>query len=339
MTDQTRPILAIEGLKTHFSGHDGLVRAVDGVDLEVRPGEVLGLVGESGCGKTVTALSVMRLVDAPGRIVDGAIRFDGRDLLGLSPAEMTAVRGAEIAMIFQQPKVSLNPVMRVGRQIAEQFIRRRGMAEAAAWSEAIGLLAAVGIAAPETKVRAYPHELSGGQAQRVMIAIALALKPKLLIADEPTTALDVTVQAQVLALLRERCRALGTSLILVTHDLGVVAQVADRVAVMYAGQVVEQAPVKRLFEMPAHPYTRGLLGSIPVLGALRPRLVEIPGNVPTLDSVTVGCRFASRCGERIGAGLARCETEAPPVIARGPGIRVRCWLADPAIAARQRELA
>jgi peptide/nickel transport system ATP-binding protein len=212
-------------------------------------------------------------------------------------------------------------------------------AEADAWREAIALLAAVGIAAPESKARAYPHELSGGQAQRVMIAIALALKPRLLIADEPTTALDVTVQAQVLSLLRERCRALGTSLILVTHDLGVVAQVADRVAVMYAGQVVEQAPVERLFEAPAHPYTKGLLGSIPVLGALKDRLVEIPGNVPTLDGVAVGCRFAPRCGERLRAGLARCETEAPPVIVRAPGIHVRCWLADPATAGRQRELA
>ncbi|MBM3534260.1 MAG: ABC transporter ATP-binding protein [Alphaproteobacteria bacterium] len=334
----TEPLLSIEGLKTHFFGYDGLVRAVDGVDLEVNPGEVLGLVGESGCGKTVTALSVMRLVDAPGRIVGGTIRFDRRDLLSLSASEMAQVRGAEIAMIFQQPKVSLNPVMRVGRQIAEQFIRRRGMDEAAAWKEAIGLLAAVGIPAPEAKARAYPHELSGGQAQRVMIAIALSLKPKLLIADEPTTALDVTVQAQVLALLRERCKALGTSLILVTHDLGVVAQVADRVAVMYAGQVVEQAPVERLFEAPEHPYTRGLLGSIPVLGALKPRLVEIPGNVPTLDGVSVGCRFAARCGERLRVG-SRCETEAPPVIARGPGLQVRCWLADPAAADKERALA
>ena len=331
----TQPLLSIAGLKTHFSGHDGLVRAVDGVDLTVNPGEILGLVGESGCGKTVTALSVMRLVDAPGRIVDGAIRFDGRDLLGLSTSEMTQVRGAEIAMIFQQPKVSLNPVMRVGRQIAEQFVRRLGMDEAAAQREAVGLLSAVGIPAPEAKARAYPHELSGGQAQRVMIAIALSLKPKLLIADEPTTALDVTVQAQVLALLRERCRALDTSLILVTHDLGVVAQVADRVAVMYAGQVVEQAPVERLFEAPEHPYTRGLLGSIPVLGALKPRLVEIPGNVPTLEGITIGCRFAPRCAEH----FKRCETDAPPVVAHGPGLEVRCWLADPAAADKEPELA
>ncbi len=315
-------LLTIEDLRTHFLTPEGVVRAVDGVDLAVRAGEVLGLVGESGCGKTITALSVMRLIDPPGRIVGGRIRFDGRDLLSLSRSSMTEVRGGEIAMIFQQPRVSLNPVIRVGWQIAEQLIRRRGMRQRAAWREAVALLAQVGIPAPDAKAQAYPHELSGGQAQRVMIAIALALRPRLVIADEPTTAVDVTVQAQVLRMLRDRCRELNTSLILVTHDLGVIAQIADRVAVMYAGQIVEEAPVTELFAHPRHPYTRGLMHSIPRLGEHKARLAEIPGIVPSLMRVLPGCRFASRCAER----LSRCAGELPPSVAVDAQHKARCWL-------------
>jgi oligopeptide/dipeptide ABC transporter ATP-binding protein len=313
-------LLEITGLRTHFDTPEGVVRAVDGVDLGIDEGEILGIVGESGCGKTVTALSVMGLVDKPGRIVAGRIDFAGRDLRALSPAAMTAVRGGEIAMIFQQPKVSLNPVIRIGRQIAEQLIRRGVMGERAAGAEALRLLESVGIPGAAAKLLAYPHELSGGQAQRVMIAIALALQPRLLIADEPTTAVDVTVQAQIMRVLRERCRDLGTALILVTHDLGLVAQVADRVAVMYAGHVVEQAPVAELFAAPAHPYTRGLLRSIPRLGQRRERLWEIAGRVPSLIAPMAGCRFASRCGDR----LPRCLAEAPAV--SGTRHQARCWL-------------
>ena len=319
-------LLSIEGLRTHFETPQGIVRAVDGVDLSVSAGEILGIVGESGCGKTITALSILRLIDPPGRIVAGRIAFDGRDLLGLSRDDMTAVRGGEIAMIFQQPRVSLNPVIRVGRQIAEQLIRRRGLSHKAALAEAVALLASVGIAAPEAKAQCYPHELSGGQAQRVMIAIALALHPRLLIADEPTTAVDVTVQAQILRLLRDRCRELSTALILVTHDLGVIAQVADRVAVMYAGQIVEEAPVGKMFESPQHPYTRGLINSIPRLGEHKARLAEISGSVPSLIRPIPGCRFASRCEERVRHNLQRCVTEPPPFIAARPGHSARCWL-------------
>ena len=319
-------LLSIEGLRTHFETPEGTVRAVDGVDLTVSAGEILGLVGESGCGKTITALSILRLIDPPGRIVAGRIGFDGRDLLTLPRDEITAMRGAEIAMIFQQPKVSLNPVIRVGWQIAEQLIRRRGLSRQKAWAEAVALLASVGIAAPDTKAQSYPHELSGGQAQRVMIAIALALRPRLLIADEPTTAVDVTVQAQILRLLRDRCRELDTALILVTHDLGVIAQVADRVAVMYAGQIVEQALVGDLFERPEHPYTRGLMNSIPRLGEHKSRLPEIPGTVPSLLRPAPGCRFASRCEARVQHNLQRCLIEPPPIVPVRPQHSARCWL-------------
>lgn len=318
------PLLDIRGLRTHFTTPEGVVRAVDGVDLSIAPGEILGVVGESGCGKTVTALSVMGLIERPGEIVGGSIMFDGRDLRTLSRSAITEIRGSEIGMIFQQPKVSLNPVIRIGKQIAEQLIRRRGVPRRAAWAEAVNLLAAVGIPAPEARASSYPHELSGGQAQRVMIAIALSLHPRLLIADEPTTAVDVTVQAQILRLLRDRCRALSTALILVTHDLGVIAQVADRVVVMYAGQVVENAPVRELFANPRHPYTRGLMRSIPRLGHLTARLAEIPGKVPGLIAPIQGCRFAPRCADRAPA-MPRCVTEPPPLFKDGHRA-ARCWL-------------
>jgi oligopeptide/dipeptide ABC transporter ATP-binding protein len=328
------PLLDVRDLRTHFGTGEDAVRAVNGVDLTVHRGEVLGIVGESGCGKTVLALSILRLVDAPGRIVSGQVLFEGQDVLAMRPRVLTALRGRDIAMIFQQPKASLDPVMRIGHQIAEPLRLRGGRSRSEAWREAVELLGAVGIPAPEEKARAYPHEISGGQAQRVMIATALALRPRLLIADEPTTSLDVTVQAQILDLLRDRCRALGTALILVTHDIGVIAQMADRVAVMYAGRVVENAPVGQILAHPAHPYTRGLLRSVPVMGAVQPRLQEIPGGIPDLTRPLCGCAFAPRCDGRALAGPDRCDGQTPPAFTPGPGHETRCWLQDGAPIAR-----
>jgi oligopeptide/dipeptide ABC transporter ATP-binding protein len=325
MSDAT-PMLEVRGLRTQFGTGAGAVRAVNGVDFAINPGEVLGIVGESGCGKTVLALSILRLIDAPGRIVAGQVLFEGTDVLAMRPRALTALRGRDIAMIFQQPKASLDPVMRIGSQIAEPLRLRGGRSRAEAWREAVELLGAVGIPNPEEKALAYPHEISGGQAQRVMIAIALALRPRLLIADEPTTSLDVTVQAQILELLRERCRALGTALILVTHDIGVVAQMADRVAVMYAGRVVENGPVAEILGQPAHPYTRGLLRSAPVMGAVQARLQEIPGGIPDLTRPLPGCAFAPRCEARQQAGPARCDSQAPPSFLPRAGWQARCWL-------------
>jgi len=321
-------LLSVRGLATHFVTRAGALRAVDGVDLELARGEVLGLVGESGCGKTVLALSLMRLVEAPGRIVAGSIAFEGADVMAMDARGLARLRGAGMGMIFQQPRTSLDPLIRVGRQIAEPLVQHAGMTRRAAEREAVALLEAVGIPAPESRARSYPHELSGGQAQRVMIAIALALKPKLLIADEPTTSLDVTVQAQILALLRERCRALGTALILVTHDIGVVAQLADRVAVMYAGRVVEQAGVEALFAAPAHPYTQGLMQSAPVLGHRQDRLRAIEGGIPDLSRPIPGCAFAPRCDARASVG-PRCEAEAPLQLPAGPAHSARCWRLAP----------
>jgi oligopeptide/dipeptide ABC transporter ATP-binding protein len=328
------PLLQVRDLRTHFGTGGHAVRAVNGVDLSVGRGEVLGIVGESGCGKTVLALSILRLVDAPGRIVSGQVLFDGQDVLSMPSRALTALRGRDIAMIFQQPKASLDPVMRIGHQIAEPLRLRGGRTRAEAWREAVELLGAVGIPNPEEKARAYPHEISGGQAQRVMIATALALRPRLLIADEPTTALDVTVQAQILELLRERCRALGTALILVTHDIGVIAQMADQVAVMYAGRVVEKAPVEQLLGDPAHPYTRGLMRSAPVMGTVQKRLQEIPGGIPDLTRPLRGCAFAPRCDGRRQAGPARCDGQTPPSFMPGLGREARCWLQDGAPASQ-----
>lgn len=320
------PLLDVKGLKTYFFTDDGVVTAVDGVDFTVAPGEVFGLVGESGCGKSVTSLSVLRLVDAPGKVVDGQILLEGQDLLARTPAEMTKIRGRHISMIFQQPKSSLNPVFTIGDQIVEVFDIHEKLDKDQAWQRAVELLRTVGIPDPERKAGAYPHELSGGQAQRVMIAMALALKPKLLIADEPTTALDVTIQAQILDLIRQLSAQTGTSVILITHDLGVIAELADRVAVMYAGQIVEETDTQTLFDQPLHPYTQGLHNSIPVLGEVKDRLETIQGNVPNLIGLSGYCRFADRCPARVEHDLKICYEVEPSLIEVQPGHKVRCWL-------------
>jgi peptide/nickel transport system ATP-binding protein len=329
MNAPAAPLLEIEGLKTHFFTRDGVVRAVDGVSFVVHPGETLAVVGESGCGKSVTSLSVLRLIASPpGRIVEGAIRFHGRDLLALSEPEMRKLRGNDISMIFQEPMTSLNPVLNVGRQIAESLILHRGMTRAEAMARTVELLRLVEIPEPQRRLEEYPHQLSGGMRQRVMIAMALACDPRLLIADEPTTALDVTIQAQILDLMRGVKEKTGTAIVLITHDLGVVAEMAQRVVVMYAGRKVEEAPVEPLFERPRHPYTRGLLNSIPRLGdaaaAGRKRLAEIPGIVPSLREEMPGCAFAARCAH----ATERCRREAPPLEAKGAGQWVACWEAD-----------
>ncbi|WP_051062865.1 ABC transporter ATP-binding protein [Ilumatobacter nonamiensis] len=320
------PLLEIRGLRTYFFTRDGIVQAVDGVDLEVRRGEVLGLVGESGCGKSVTSMSVLRLISEPGRIVEGEVLFKGENLGEKSASEMREIRGDQISMIFQQPNASLNPVYSAGVQISEVFEIHEGLKRKLGVERAVEALRRVGISDPEQRAGAYPHELSGGMAQRVMIAMALASGPELLIADEPTTALDVTIQAQILELMSELQSELGMAIVLITHDLGVVAETADRVAVMYAGQIVEQATTIDLFAEPKHPYTVGLLGSIPVAGARRERLDVIPGQVPNLIEPDSGCRFASRCQARVDNELEICWTKLPDLIEVEPGHTVRCWL-------------
>ncbi|HEX6417332.1 MAG TPA: ABC transporter ATP-binding protein [Acidimicrobiales bacterium] len=320
------PLLDVRGLRTWFFTSAGVVKAVDGVDLSVGRREVVGLVGESGSGKSVTALSVLRLVDEPGRIVGGDIRFAGRDLRAASHDEMRSLRGERIGMIFQQPLAALNPSYRLGFQIAEVYEAHGGVKRALRQERAREMLARVGIPDPGRRARAYPHEISGGQAQRVMIAMALAASPELLIADEPTTALDVTIQAQILDLILDLQGDLGTSVLLITHDLGVVAEVTDRVAVMYAGQIVEKAGTRALFRDTKHPYTQGLIGSVPVIGSRRDRLDVIPGRVPDLVDLPVGCRFAPRCRAREEHGLTRCTEEMPALVEVAPGHRVRCFL-------------
>ncbi|MEX1248151.1 MAG: ABC transporter ATP-binding protein [Anaerolineales bacterium] len=319
-------LLDVKGLKTYFFTEDGVVTAVDGVSFSVFPGEIFGLVGESGCGKSVTSLSIMRLVDPPGEVVEGEVLLEGEDLRLKTASGMTKVRGRQISMIFQQPKSSLNPVFPIGDQIVEVFDIHENLDKEQAWQRAVDLLRMVGIPDPERKASAYPHELSGGQAQRVMIAMALALKPKLIIADEPTTALDVTIQAQILDLLRKLSSQTGTSVILITHDLGIIAEMADRVAVMYAGQIVEQTDTRTLFANPLHPYTQGLHASVPVLGQVKDRLEVIPGSVPNLIGVSGHCRFAPRCRAREQYGLSICWDVEPSLISVDPGHTVRCWL-------------
>jgi peptide/nickel transport system ATP-binding protein len=320
-------LLEVDGLQTHFFTRDGTVRAVDGVSFAVAPGETLAVVGESGCGKSVTSLSILRLIASPpGRVVAGRVIFEGRDLLALSDDEMRAVRGDTISMIFQEPMTSLNPALTVGRQIAESLVLHRGLSQHDAMAKVVDILGKVRMSEPERRVRQYPHELSGGMRQRVMIAMALVCGPRLLIADEPTTALDVTIQAQILELMRDLTRENGAAIILITHDLGVVAEMAQRVVVMYAGRKVEEAPVEELFTRPKHPYTRGLLGSMPHLGDSvngegGKRLVEIPGMVPSLKDEQPGCLFAPRCPNAV----ARCLQEVPPLTAHGTGHWAACW--------------
>jgi oligopeptide/dipeptide ABC transporter ATP-binding protein len=321
-----QPLLKVSNLKTYFFTEDGVVKAVDGVDFHVDPGEILGIGGESGCGKSVTSLSVMRLVGIPGKIMEGEVIFEGRNLLELSEAEMVEMRGNRMSMIFQQPQSSLNPVFTVGDQVAEVLQIHRNMGKEESWERAIELLRLVGIPDPSNKASAYPHEMSGGQAQRVMIAMALALNPQLLIADEPTTALDVTIQAQILDLMNDLSDRMGTSVILITHDLGVVAEMANRVAVMYAGRIVEQSDVKTVFADPLHPYTQGLIESIPILGKVKERLAVIPGSVPNLVNLPEGCRFAPRCRPRVENQLTICTTVEPNLVLAKPEHLVRCWL-------------
>jgi oligopeptide/dipeptide ABC transporter ATP-binding protein len=330
-----RTVLQVEDLQTHFFTAIGQVRAVDGVSYSLKAGETLGVVGESGCGKSVTALSILRLVaNPPGRIVGGAVRFEGRNLLELSPAEMERIRGNEISMIFQEPMTSLNPLYTVGKQIAEAVALHQGLSRKDAWDRAVEMLRRVSIPEAEKRAHAYPHQMSGGMRQRVMIAMALSCNPKVLIADEPTTALDVTIQAQILDLMRELQETTGTAIILITHDMGVVAENADRVVVMYAGRKVEEAPAKDLFDTPGHPYTEGLLGSIPHLdvaarkGTARPRLNEIKGMVPSLFRLPPGCSYAPRCGY----ATDQCTRVIPPLSEHRPGHFVACWHAEKLLA-------
>jgi peptide/nickel transport system ATP-binding protein len=327
-------LLEVERLQTHFGTPDGVVRAVEGVSFHINAGETVAIVGESGCGKSVTSMSILRLIQEPPGKIAGSIRFDGKDLLALSEAEMRTIRGNAISMIFQEPMTSLNPVLTVGKQIGETLRLHQGMDARAAEQKAIDMLTLVGIPAPERRVREYPHQLSGGMRQRVMIAMALACNPKLLIADEPTTALDVTIQAQILDLMRDLKTRLGSAIMLITHDLGVVAEMAERVVVMYAGRKVEEASVGEIFARPLHPYTQGLLGAVPKLGSSlqeggRDRLAEIPGLVPSLRKPITGCAFAGRCGFATDV----CRQVAPAIESKQAGHWVACHHAERRIAA------
>ncbi len=317
-------LLSMENVSTSFFTSKGVVPAVSGVTVSIRPGEILGLVGESGCGKSVTSLSVMGLVASPGRIVEGRILFEGRDLAKLDYNTMCGIRGNEIAMIFQEPMTSLNPVYTVGKQVSEAIILHRRVTQEEAKQKTLEMFRLVGIPEPETRFGCYPHQLSGGLRQRVMIAMALVCEPKLLIADEPTTALDVTIQAQILDLMQDLRKRLNTAIILITHDLGVVAELCDRVVVMYAGEVVEEADIFMLFEQPSHPYTVGLMGSIPGTEASMGsdgRLQTIPGMVPNLLDLPTGCRFHPRCSSARGI----CRKQAPPLFDLEKGHTARCW--------------
>ncbi len=320
MSDQ--PLLEVTDLRTYFHTGQGTVKAVDDVSFQVERGETLGLVGESGSGKSVTSLSILRLVAKPGKITGGRIAFEGQDLLGLSEARMRKIRGKKISMIFQEPMTSLNPVFTIGRQISEVLELHEGLTRRQSRERVVDMLRLVGIPMAERRVDEYPHQMSGGMRQRVMIAMALACRPKLLIADEPTTALDVTIQAQILELMKGLGRELGTSILLITHDLGVIAEMAKRVAVMYAGRIVEEADVVSIFRRPLHPYTQGLLESIPTLGAGRGRLYVIKGTVPNLAHLPQGCRFSPRCP----VATDRCFREEPALVEVDPGHKVSCWL-------------
>ena len=321
-------LLALENLQTTFRTREGEVHAVRGVSFQVKPGEVVGIVGESGCGKSVTCKSIIQLLGSNGRITGGSIRFQNEDLAQKTPAQMRAIRGNEIAMIFQDPMTALNPVLTIGKQIGESLRLHQGMNRRQAEARAIEMLKLVGIPAPERRVKEYPHQLSGGMRQRVMIAMALACNPKLLIADEPTTALDVTIQAQILDLMRDLKHRVGAAIVLITHDLGVVAEVAERVIVMYAGRKVEEAEVGELFRAPKHPYTQGLLGAVPKLGSSltgeTERLAEIPGLVPSLKQKIQGCVFAGRCSYATDF----CRKVAPALELKAPGHLAACHYAE-----------
>jgi peptide/nickel transport system ATP-binding protein len=322
-------LLDVRDLQTFFYTRDGIVKAVDGISFALKQSEMLAIVGESGCGKSVTALSLLRLVpDPPGRIVGGSVTLAGVDLLALDEKAMQGVRGKEISMIFQEPMTSLNPVLTIGKQIAEVLLLHEDLSRTASWAKAVDMLRLVRIPEPEQRAKEYPHQLSGGMRQRAMIAMALACNPKVLIADEPTTALDVTIQAQILEIVVDLRRKLGTAVILITHDLAVVAEAAQRVIVMYAGRKVEEAPVDELFARPLHPYTRGLITSIPRLGAMRGetegtahRLNEIPGMVPALTNLPLGCVFAPRCR----FADERCRSHYPAYEEKQPGHWAACW--------------
>jgi oligopeptide/dipeptide ABC transporter ATP-binding protein len=320
------PLLQVENLRTYFHTGDGVARAVDGVSFEIRAGETLGVVGESGCGKTVTALSLLRLIDPPGRIEAGSrILFEGKDLLALNEEGIRQVRGNRIAMVFQEPMTALNPVFTVGDQVAEVVRVHTKRSRREAWEAAVEMLGLVGVPEPAERAKSYPHQLSGGLRQRVLIAMALMMRPALIIADEPTTAIDVTIQAQILELLSRLKQQLGMAVLLITHDLGVVAEVAQRVIVMYGGQVVEEATVEDLFANPSHPYTQGLLRAMPRAGHRRERLETIPGTVPPPTAWPTGCRFRDRCPH----AFDRCVND-PPLYPVGEQHVSRCFLNDPA---------
>ena len=325
MTEQIAPLLDIDNLHVRFHTLDGIVEAVDGIDFEVYSGETLGLVGESGCGKSVTALSILQLLRCPPAEIQGQIFFEGKDLLKLDREGIRKIRGNDIAMIFQEPMTSLNPVLRIGEQIAEAGRLHKNMNHHQAWRWAVEMLRMVQIPGPGSRSRQYPHKFSGGMRQRAMIAMALSCNPRLILADEPTTALDVTIQAQIMSLMQRLKEEFKSAIVLITHDLGVIAEMASRVVVMYAGKVVEEAPVKPLFKDPRHPYTVGLLGSIPVIGRKQQtgrRLQEIKGMVPGTAEMPVGCRFHPRCSH----AMDRCRRQEPPMIRLGEHRRVSCWL-------------
>jgi peptide/nickel transport system ATP-binding protein/oligopeptide transport system ATP-binding protein len=319
-------LLSIRNLKVRFRVYEGVAAAVDGVDFFVEKGETLGLVGESGCGKSVTAMSILRLLPSPPAELEGEIEFQGKNLLELPQDELRKIRGGAISMIFQEPMTSLNPLLTIGEQIAEAIVLHQGLSRQEAWDRAVEMLARVQIPSPEARAKDYPHKLSGGMRQRAMIAMALSCNPNLLLADEPTTALDVTIQAQIMDLMERLREEIGASIILITHNLGLIAEMARTVVVMYAGKVVEEAPARELFSEPLHPYTQGLLGSVPVIGRKfkmeKKRLQEIPGIVPSIFEMPRGCRFHPRCHRMMDI----CRLEEPPMVEMGQRRRVLCWL-------------
>ena len=318
------PLLEVEDLRVEFPTRRGVLVAVDGISFAIEEGEVLGVVGESGAGKSLTGMSIIGLLEPPGRIAEGRVRLDGRRIDNLAPEAMRRIRGKQIGAVFQDPLTSLNPLYTIGRQLVETISTHLDLGERAARSRALELLSEVGIPAPERRIDSYPHEFSGGMRQRVVIALALAANPRLLIADEPTTALDVSIQAQIIALLKRLCREHGTAVMLVTHDMGVIAETADRVAVMYAGRIAEIGPVRDVIQVPRHPYTEGLMGSIPTMAERRDRLVQIEGAMPRLTEIPPGCAFGPRCPKV----FTRCGGERPELMATGGSSRAACWLYD-----------